>query len=177
MPAGGKSTVVKEFLFSTNHLGLKFGYVPGDTVAHLFFDCQYTSEELDLKYINMENIIQQLACYCDVILIEDFFKRDEDINKILKCCQEIALLRTYSLICDYETAKKRNFYREKEQFIPVERFEMYYQRYQTLNILGNIKLDSSHLSVQEISNILSDDLNRHHNKRLPLREPFVMVTI
>ncbi len=158
MPAGGKSTIAKKFLYSTISSDIKIGYVPGDTVAHLVFNCQYTETEMNLKYINMKNIINQLSSYCDVIFIEDFFKRDADLNEILKCCKNIAPLHTYSLICSYETAIQRNFYREKEQSLPLKILESYYQKFLPFNIQGDIKLNSETLSVEEISNILLTDV-------------------
>ena len=53
---------------------------------------------------------------------------------------------------------QRNFYREKEQSLPLKILESYYQKFLPFNIQGDIKLNSETLSVEEISNILLTDV-------------------
>ncbi len=142
MAASGKSTIAKEFLFATKELNIKIGYIPGDVVAHLVFDCKYSKNELDIKYINMQNIINILSYYCDVIFIEDLFKRQQDWNVITKKCSSIAKLYTYSLLCDYHTLIKRNNNRDVEQKLSYKKMINYYNIYSKYNKLGDIIIDS-----------------------------------
>lgn len=161
MPATGKSTIAKEFLFATKDLNIKIGYISGDVVAHLVFDCQYTQEELDIKYANMINIINNLLPYCDVIFIEDLFKRQKDWDKITKECSLKSKLYTYSLVCNYQLLLERNRHRAKEQKLPDSKMYEYHNNYSEYNTLGDVQINTQLKSVADIGLFLKDCLINH----------------
>lgn len=85
LPATGKTFYSEKILEHLIKREIKCYHIFGDAVAHIAYNCTYTTEQLNLKYDNMVTLIENAYKYkYDVVIIDDIFKRYCDFTKIRK---------------------------------------------------------------------------------------------
>lgn len=101
LPASGK-TYYTDWLIKELHKNGSVYHIFGDALAHCSYNCQYTEQELRIKYDVMKyQILQAKNHNYKYIVIDDLFKRSEDFYDIkgLFCnCIIIKLIAPLSVL-------------------------------------------------------------------------------
>lgn len=114
-PAVGKTATTRT-LMEEFEPGFKISLLQGDFIAHLIKDCNYSEDELDLKYTNMSSLIQNLEDSGYSVLVDDFIRREKDREMLLKASNS-EVIHTIKLTAPTSTLLDRNRDREEWEWM------------------------------------------------------------
>lgn len=155
LPAVGKTTIT-EHLCDYLVKNYKVAYLSGDVIAHFSHKCKYADYEMDIKYNNIISLLNNFLNNVDFIIYEDFFKRLQDYEKVLKFIQNSNLSKFYSytLQCSMEQSILRDKQRHPDHQLGVDKINKCYSNYFNLNSLGTITIDTETLTINDTINVM-----------------------
>jgi predicted kinase len=129
--------------------------IQGDFFAHMIYGCTYTDEQIDIKYINMSTAIDLFLSRGYSVLIDDFFKRSQDIEKIVNITRKCNIpLFAFHLNAELDVLLLRNRIRDYWDRIEEKKTALYSEVFHNLHFMDEIIIDSSTQTSDETTNII-----------------------
>lgn len=151
-PSGvGKSTVCLE-LRQDLHIatGCDVGYINGDSFAHLSFPWRADATQLNLKYLGIHAAIEIVRDAYRIVLIEDTFRRQIDIDRLRKYLSSVRIpLAIVFLTASLSTLKTRNGIREWPHKVSDARVEDLFEINKTL-VWGEHHVIQGEMSAENV---------------------------
>lgn len=153
MPASGKTTLAISLAdrLKQKNIGVKILF--GDNFANISYGCTYSEVEMDLKYVNMISVMNNLLSLHGMLIIDDFFKRIEDFKKIEELARKNNIdLILFRVTCGFEERIIRDGFRNSGKKLGIKRMKEYEERYG--NILQTLdygeEFDTAHMGINDI---------------------------
>lgn len=135
MPASGKTYFTDYVLQLLKQY--KVAHIFGDAIAHISDGCNYSEDELNLKYENVRCIIKNVRKKnYDYLIIDDIFKRRFDYERMISELEEYYVI---GLDGDLTKLIERNNKRPQYHRLSEEKMINYYNDYS--GILRNDEID------------------------------------
>lgn len=158
LPASGK-TYYSNWLIKLLYQKGTVYHIFGDALAHCSYNCQYTEQELDIKYNVMKyQIIQAKRSEYKYIVIDDLFKRTEDFQNITALFSHYLIIK---LIAPIPVLIERNNKRPKYHRLSIEKMEQYAEKYSNIVRLDchGIEIDVTSIKRNKVKRIIIDKIN------------------
>lgn len=137
LPASGK-TYFTDFLLFELSKRKKVAHIYGDAIAHISYNCTYSEKELELKYSNIQSIIDNVkqADY-DILIIDDLYKRKQDFYRVKELLEDVYVVKLEAL---YEDLIIRNNRRPLYHRLPENKLAEYVKKYDSILLEQDINL-------------------------------------
>lgn len=160
-PSAAGKTVITRKIIKPLAKRRKMAVIPGDFLSHVVFDCPFSSEHLDLKYKNMKSIIENLAQEGYSIIVNDLFRRQEDLEGIVELAQRLDYrIVIFELTAPLHVLLSRNRKRDPLDFIPPGRIKQLKQEVSKVKAVDEIEVDTAKMTVKEETDFILNQIEK-----------------
>ena len=158
--AVGKTVITRKIIKSLAQRR-KMAMIPGDFLSHIVFDCPFSPKHLDLKYKNMRSMIENLTQGGYSIIINDLFRRQEDLEGIVELAQRLDYrIVIFELTAPLHVLLSRNRKRDPLDFILPGRIKQLKQEVLGVKAVNEIEVDTAEMTIKEETDFILNQIEK-----------------
>lgn len=160
-PAGAGKSAVTRALSSGLGRHIKLGVIHGDYLSHLVSHCIFTPQQLKMKYKNMLSLIDNFLLADYNLIIQDLFRRQQDLDCILERIKEYTSeILIIHLTAPLDILISRKKVADPFDFLPPEGVIQRYEMTETVKTKGEITIDTSELNPNQVIEKIKEAINK-----------------
>ncbi len=158
-PSAVGKTVVTRKLVKRLSQHQKMAVIPGDYLAHLVEQCNFTEEQLDLKYENMLLLIGNLLRHGYNLIINDLFRRVKDLDAVVAEVKKyVNVLLIFELTAPFEVLSQRNRSRDALDYINESRLRELQEICEGIHHINEVIVDTASHNIEETVDLILEKL-------------------
>ncbi len=144
--AVGKSTL-SAYLFRHWYSEKKIAQIHGGYLQSMICKNKLKEDELDLKYTLMSHLVIELHLHGYNIIIQDIFRRDKDLEKIVQCAEDRYQVCIVNLTAPLSVLEQRNRHLEPLDYKTNEVLLENYKEAVGVHYQNEVAIDTSQISI------------------------------